>query len=178
MAQPNGNQDGLQDHVPNEVYPCADGFVAITATSDDQWSHLATLLADSELTGLSTESQRRTERDKVNGAVSQWIANWDADAAVELLQSVGVPAGKVQTADDLINGDPQLAARGFWRNVTHAVFEGRTVDTFPSLWNGRRLPTYLLSPSYLGEHNFEVWSQLAGLDFGEVAEGVGEGLFA
>jgi len=177
MAQPNGNQDGLQDHVPNEVYPCADGFVAITATSDDQWSHLATLLADSDLTDLSTESERRTERDKINGAVSQWIANWDADAAVELLQSIGVPAGKVQTADDLINGDPQLAARGFWRNVTHAVFEGRTVDTFPSLWNGRRLPTYLLSPSYLGEHNFEVWSQFAGLDFEEVAEGVGEGLF-
>ena len=84
---------------------------------------------------------------------------------------------RAQNANDLINEDPQLAARGFWRDTTHDVFGDRTIDTFPALWNGRRLPASALSPSYLGEHNFEVWTQLAGLDFEEVAEGVGNGLF-
>ena len=177
VAQPHGNQDGLHDHVPNEVYPCADGFVAVTATNDEQWSHLAALLANPELMGLATEAERRTERDKINRIFSQWVADRDTNSVVELLQSVGVPVGKVQDANDLINDDPQLAARGFWRGATHDVFGDRTIDTFPALWNGHRLPASVLSPSYLGEHNFEVWTQLAGLDFEEVAEGVGNGLF-
>jgi benzylsuccinate CoA-transferase BbsF subunit len=127
--------------------------------------------------GLSTEAERRTKRDEINRVFTEWAADRDTDSVVELLQSIGVPAGKVQNADDLINEDPQLAARGFWRDVTHDVFGDRTIDTFPALWNGRRLPASALSPSYLGEHNFEVWTQLAGLDFEEVAEGVGNGLF-
>ncbi|MEC8922419.1 MAG: hypothetical protein VX558_07285, partial [Actinomycetota bacterium] len=57
------------------------------------------------------------------------------------------------------------------------IFGDRTIDTFPALWNGHRLTTNLLSPSYLGEHNFEVWTELADLDFEEVADGVGNGLF-
>jgi len=178
MAQPHGNQDGLQDHVPNEVYPCADGFVAVTATDDEQWSRLAALLANPELMGLSTETERRAERDKINQVFREWGADQDTNSVVELLQSIGVPVAKVQNADDLLNEDPQLAARGFWRDATHDVFGDRTIDTFPALWNGRRLPTRLLSPSYLGEHNFEVWTELAGLDFEEVAEGIGNGLFS
>jgi crotonobetainyl-CoA:carnitine CoA-transferase CaiB-like acyl-CoA transferase len=178
MAQPHGNQDGLQDHIPNEVYPCADGFVAVTATDDEQWSRLAALLANPELMGLSTETERRAERDKINQVFREWGADQDTNSVVELLQSIGVPVAKVQNADDLINEDPQLAARGFWRDATHDVFGDRTIDTFPALWNGRRLPTRLLSPSYLGEHNFEVWTELAGLDFEEVAEGIGNGLFS
>jgi crotonobetainyl-CoA:carnitine CoA-transferase CaiB-like acyl-CoA transferase len=178
MAQPHGNQDGLQDHIPNEVYPCADGFVAVTATDDEQWARLAALLANPELMGLSTETERRAERDKINQVFREWGADQDTNSVVELLQSIGVPVAKVQNADDLINEDPQLAARGFWRDATHDVFGDRTIDTFPALWNGRRLPTRLLSPSYLGEHNFEVWTELAGLDFEEVAEGIGNGLFS
>jgi len=178
MAQPHGNQDGLQDHIPNEVYPCADGFVAVTATDDEQWSRLAALLANPELMALSTETERRAERDKINQVFREWGADQDTNSVVELLQSIGVPVAKVQNADDLINRDPQLAARGFWRDATHDVFGDRTIDTFPALWNGRRLPTRLLSPSYLGEHNFEVWTELAGLDFEEVAEGIGNGLFS
>ena len=176
-AQPNGNQDGLQDHVPNEIFQCLDGFVAITATSDDQWLRLAALLANPELTGLSTELGRRAGRDKIDQAISEWVAGQNTASVVELLQSVGVPSGNVQNAGDLINDDPQLTARGFWRDVSHPIFGDRTIDTFPALWNGHRLTTNLLSPSYLGEHNFEVWTELADLDFEEVADGVGNGLF-
>jgi len=50
-------------------------------------------------------------------------------------------------------------------------------DTFPALWDGERLLNERLSPAYLGEHNFEVWTQLAGLDAEQVAEGMSNGLF-
>ena len=97
---------------------------------------------------------------------------------VELLQSIRVPAGMVQNAGHLVQEDPQLSARNFWRDVEHPIFGKRMVDTFPSLIDGVRPPTNLLSPSYLGEHNFEVWPELAGMEVDEVAEGIGDGLFS
>ena len=99
-------------------------------------------------------------------------------AVVELLQSVRVPAGMVQNAGQLVQEDPQLCERGFWRDVEHPIFGKRVVDTFPSLIDGVRPPTNLLSPSYLGEHNFEVWPELADMQVDEVAEGIGDGLFS
>jgi hypothetical protein len=40
------------------------------------------------------------------------------------------------------------------------------------------LAPYAPPPSYVGEHNFEVYVELAGFDEVEVAEGMGDGLFS
>ena len=58
------------------------------------------------------------------------------------------------------------------------MFGDRRTDTFPALFDGERLAPQLLSPAYLGEHNFDVWTELAGLDFDDVAEAMGDGLFS
>ena len=44
VTQPNGNQDGLQDHVPNNVFGTTDGYLAITATNDSQWLSLQRII--------------------------------------------------------------------------------------------------------------------------------------
>ncbi len=36
----------------------------------------------------------------------------------------------------------------------------------------------MLSGAYIGEHNFDVYVELAGLEFEAIAEGMGDGLFA
>ena len=95
-----------------------------------------------------------------------------------LAQEAHIPAGRVQNAGHLLEDDPQLADRGFWRQVDHDVFGERTIDSFPALIDGVRPPTERLSPSYLGEHNFEVWTELSGLEPEEVAEGIGDDLFS
>ena len=41
----------------------------------------------------------------------------------------------------------------------------------------KRLPIERLSPAYLGEHNFDVWTELAGLEMEQVAEAMSDGLF-
>jgi len=94
-----------------------------------------------------------------------------------LLQRAGVPAGKVQDAGDLMV-DPQLVDRGLWRTCDHGVFGERPYDRFPALWSHMDLEPYVPPPSYVGEHNFEVFEELAGMDVGEIAEGMGDGLFS
>lgn len=178
-ARPHGNRDGLQDHVPNEVYPAGDGHVAVTVTDETQWLALVGLLGRPELADpeLAEEATRRARRNVIDDAVAAWIADRTADEAMETLQAAGVPAGKVQHAGQLDADDPQLRSRGFWVDVHHDVFGNRRTDTFPALWDGERLVPERLSPAYLGEHNFDVWTELAALDFDQVAEGIGGGLF-
>ena len=100
-----------------------------------------------------------------------------AEVGAEELQANGVPAGRVQDAEDLMR-DPQLEARDFWRSTDHAVFGTRPYDRFPAIWSGTDLEPYLPSGAYIGEHNFDVYVELAGVDFEVIAEGMGDGLFA
>jgi crotonobetainyl-CoA:carnitine CoA-transferase CaiB-like acyl-CoA transferase len=177
-AQPAGNQDGLQDHVPNEVYVSNDGFVAVSITDDAQWPALVELVGEALADpALGTEQIRRERRSEIDAALADWVADRGADDAMEELQRSGVPAGKVQHAGELFNDDPQHKARAFWQSVDHDGFGARYVDTFPAMIDGQRLPVERLSPAYLGEHNFEVWTEVAGYEFDVVAEGMGTDLF-
>ena len=176
-VQPNGNVDPFGQLVPNECYRTIDGgFIAITCRHDDDWRRLVSA------TGLPSDARwetvpGRTERlADVNQALARWAGGVTADAAQATLQHAGVPAGKVQNAADLM-ADPQLVARGLWREGTHDVFGDRPYDRFPGLWSGTTLEPYLLSPTYVGEHNFEVYTEVAGLEEEFVAEGMADGLF-
>ena len=177
-VSPQGNRDGVADHVPNEVYAASDGFVAVTVTEPAQWLALVGLLGDPRLDDptLATELGRQDRRTLVDSVLGSWIAGRTAVSAAEELQAAGVPAGPVQNSHQLVSDDPQHAARSYWQPVDHAVFAERTVDAFPGLWNGRRWEPRLLSPAYLGEHNFDVWAA-AGYGVDEIAEGIGDGLF-
>jgi crotonobetainyl-CoA:carnitine CoA-transferase CaiB-like acyl-CoA transferase len=174
-AQPMGNRDGLADRVPNEVYRAADGFVAVTANDDGMWSTIAGIIG---LPADWTIERRRAERAVIDHAAARWIAERSAEEAMETLQASGVAAGRVQDADQLFLRDPQHQARTFWLEGDHDVFGRRPHDRFPGLWTHSELAPYRLSPPYLGESNFDVWSDVAGIDVEAVAEGMGTGLFS
>jgi crotonobetainyl-CoA:carnitine CoA-transferase CaiB-like acyl-CoA transferase len=179
-AQPHGNVDGLQDHVPNEVYRCRDGFVAVSVTNAAQWQSLVRLLDDARLAdpAWQDEATRASHRREIDAAIAAWMSRRDAEDAMGTLQTAGVPAGKVQHIGELIETDEQHRARAFWRPVSHDFFGDRLTDTFPALWDGERPPVERLAPAYLGEHNFQVYGELAGMDEQEIAEGMADGLFS
>jgi crotonobetainyl-CoA:carnitine CoA-transferase CaiB-like acyl-CoA transferase len=179
-AQPEGNTDGLQDHVPNEVYRGLDGFLAVSVTSAEQWQGLVATLGDGDLANAAwtDEATRAEHRAQIDAIVGGWVADQSVDEAMLTLQTAGVPAGKVQDMRHLVEDDAQHGERNFWQAVTHDTFGKRITDCFPALWDGQRLPVERLSPAYLGEHNFEVWTELAGLDVDEVAAGMADGLFS
>jgi crotonobetainyl-CoA:carnitine CoA-transferase CaiB-like acyl-CoA transferase len=121
---------------------------------------------------------RAGHRREIDAAVAAWTAERDAVQAMTLLQEAGVPAGKVQHIEELTEADPQHRARDFWRRATHDFFGERLTDTFPALWDGERPPVERLAPTYLGEHNFEIFSELAGMSEEAIAEGMADGLFS
>jgi hypothetical protein len=86
----------------------------------------------------------------------------------------------VQNAVHLSEQDPQLGHRDWLVHMDSGICGTQHTDRFPAILRdagGSELaPTYRASP-YLGEHNFDVYPQILGLDEGEVSERMGDGLF-
>lgn len=180
-ATAQGNRDGLDDIVPNEVYRSADGgWLAVSARDDVEWRRLCDALGDGavarELRALDV-SARRARRGEIDAALAAWASARDADSAMHLLQEAGVPAGKVQDARDLVEADPQLAARGAFVAVPHATLGTQSFDRFPGTFSGVDLDPYRASPAF-GEHTFEVYGELLGMTEEEIALGIADGLFS
>ena len=180
-AHPQGNQDGFVDMVPNEIYPCLNNeWLAVTVRNDDEWRSLCQATGLSELAAnnqLVTVEGRRQNRSTVNDALRAWAANQDAGQAMQQLQSAGVPAGKIQTAQDLTDNDEQLAVREWLSEVEHPLFSRHPVDRFPGHFSESKLEPYKPAP-FFGEHNFTVYGELLGMSETEIAAAIGDGLFA
>ena len=101
---------------PHDCYPCTgeDRWCVIAAETDQQWTALAKVLgaAIEQDPRFNTNAGRLKYRDELNAIISQWTKDKDAFAVRDQLQNAGVPAGVVQTGEDLTN-DPQLRDRGF-----------------------------------------------------------------
>jgi crotonobetainyl-CoA:carnitine CoA-transferase CaiB-like acyl-CoA transferase len=181
-AHPAGNVDPFGQWCPNEVYRCGNQReLAVTCRSDEEWRRLCSTvawpMADlAQDPSLATVAGRFARREEIDARLREWCASRRAEDAMEALQANGVPAGIVQDGGDL-TADPQLAARNFWRRTDHAVFGERPYDRFPALWSGTDLEPYVLSGAFIGESNFDVYRELAGLDEEAIATGMGDGLF-
>jgi len=180
-AQPQGNQDAFTDYVPNDVYCCRnDEWLAITARDDQEWRCLCEVIGRQELADdgrLASVANRRLHRSEVDAAIGAWAAQQDAAQAMQQLQAGGVPAGKVQNAQDLTERDEQLAARRWLLEVEHKLLGRHQLDRFPATFSDTSLEPYQSAP-FFGEHNFEVYKELLRMSDEEIAAAIGEGLFA
>ena len=113
-AEPVGNDSPWEDWTPHAIYPCQgdDHWCAIAVVSDHQWRALCRLmdaadwLNDDQLSSVEGRTARQSE---INARVSDWTSNQDRYELMDRCQQAGVPAGVVQTGEDLTQRDPQLA---------------------------------------------------------------------
>lgn len=170
-ARRNGNFD--PSFAPHDSYPCAgdDQWCAIAVETDDQWQALCSAMGSPEWamdTALDTAEGRREHRDEIDAQLGEFTINHDPWALMELLQESGVPAGMVQRSSDH-QADPQLAHREFFRHLNHpemgeVPYEGHQYK-IAGYNNGPRTPA-----PCLGEHTYEVLTELLGYDGDEVTE--------
>jgi benzylsuccinate CoA-transferase BbsF subunit len=150
--------------------PVDDRWVAVACPSDEVWPALAGAIGRPDLAAdpaLATAAGRRAARRQLDEAVSAWTARRPAADATDALQAVGVAACTVQTSADCV-ADPQLAHRGHIVRVEHPQRECIVEGTRCILSRTPGRPR-AHAPS-LGEHNFEVLSDLLGYDADRIAE--------
>jgi crotonobetainyl-CoA:carnitine CoA-transferase CaiB-like acyl-CoA transferase len=164
IDEPIGNVD--PDIAPNGCYPCSepDSWVTIVVRTDDQWQRLKQALGNPEWANYSrfdSVSGRLQAREQIDAHLREWTQTLTPYEAFERLQAVHVPAGPVCQVDGPPT-DPHLAARGFYRWVTHPV-TGQYRRPGP-LFNLSATPVqFRRHTNLLGEHNHEVFCDLLGL---------------
>ncbi len=143
-----GNQHPT--YIAQGIYPCSDGWIAISI------KHQAHLNSFCQLMACSAESAPS------DAQVAAWTVRFEKQALMAQLQALGVPAGAVLNGPDLL-ADPQLTARGGYlaqdrpglgiKHYPSQPYQFRHVPEQPA----RRAPM-------LGEHLEEVLTQEVGLN--------------
>jgi len=162
VLEPSGNRDPYI--APHGVYPCAgnDSWIAIACETEQQWRSLADLLDQPRLTASSSAqlATRQSAEDDIDNIISKWTSNFDAAELEALLQSRGIPAGKVASSEDM-SRDPQLAHRGHFVPIEAAGLG--TIAVERSSYILSRTPGRIVRPApTLGCDNSHVLGELLG----------------
>jgi len=151
---------------PHAAYRCSgqDRWCAVAVRDDEEWSCFCRVLDNPEWTGdqkFSTLQGRLEHQDELDRLVEEWTQNRTAEEVMALMQAAGVPAGVVQTAEDIHN-DPQLRHYHFLRELEHPEIGKHYYDGIPFVLS--KTPGELNMPApCLGEHNEYVYRELLGM---------------
>lgn len=137
---------------PYQTLPVSDGYFIIACGNDGQFAKLTALLGIGEIAGDSrflTNSSRVANRDALTAMLEERTKQWLRDDLLAALAKAGVPAGPINTVEDVF-ADPQFIARNM-RIDPDGVPGLRTPIRFSDaeLKLDRRSPT-------LGEHSNDV----------------------
>jgi len=172
-ARPAGNRHPFGAWAPHGIYRCIgdDCWVAIAVRGDAQWRTFCEVMGRAELAShprFASHKGRIENQDALDAVIEDWTKTRDRYGIVALCQAHQIAAGAVQDARDLTEGDPQLAARGFFGTAVAEVRGEYPVDRFPARFNGQRPPTYE-GVRQLGADTFDVLRDVLGLSDDEVA---------
>jgi crotonobetainyl-CoA:carnitine CoA-transferase CaiB-like acyl-CoA transferase len=127
---------------PHDCYPCAgeDRWCVIAAENEQQWEALAKILGggidhDARFKTVENRIKHRTELNRI---VAAWTRDQDRFVVMDRLQKAGVPAGVVQTGEDLTQ-DPQLIERGFIVAVENPRLGAVVLPNFPLHFTNAKL---------------------------------------
>jgi crotonobetainyl-CoA:carnitine CoA-transferase CaiB-like acyl-CoA transferase len=153
------------ERAPQGVYPCAgvDRWIALSICSDDQWRALADLLRLNARPQWSNLAGRLAEHDAIDAVIQAASRNLDARTLADAMQARGIAAGMVLDARDVLETDPQLAARGHWVTLDHPEVGPSTYNSAPYRYSDAKASPTSPAP-LLGQHTREVCRELLGLD--------------
>jgi len=160
-----GNRHGGLAEAPYNVYPTADGYIAIICVGEAHWRNLTQLmgaegLADDER--FATLAERVKNVDLVDALVSKWTSQQSSAELFEQMMAAHVPCAPVRTLDEVVN-DENMHARGALTWIDHPEYGRIVVQQSPLCFDGvERFP---LEPSRrLGADTHDILDRLCGFD--------------
>ena len=164
---------GHPDHEIYGTWQCAargddgDRWIAITVTSNDELASLTEVAGQPAWASLEPEA--------IKAAIAAWTRTQQAEELMQRLQLAGVPAGVVQTPEDL-RSDPQLAYRGHFWMLDHPTMGHRAYDG-PSFRLSETPAELTKAAPLLGEDNESVYKDIVGMSDEEYVEHLVSGAF-
>ena len=169
VLQTRGNFDPTM--VPYGNYPCAgdDEWVSIAVATEDEWQDMIAALGNPEWakqSAFASKYQRLKNRGAVDSQLVQWTSSRSAAEITELLQSHGVAAMPVMSAEQRLF-NPHFRDRGLYTEIEHPALGAEPI--FNLMWNLSKTPSRIRRHApLLGEHNRQVFCDIMGMPETEV----------
>ncbi|MBV1906907.1 MAG: CoA transferase [Pseudomonadales bacterium] len=124
-SEPTGNKLPYDIAAPHACYPCAgvsgdavvdERWVAIACMTDEQWGAFKGVMGNpawADESVFDSASGRVENVTRLDEGVTKYTQTLSPEDIMVACQKVGVPAGVVQNAEDLVERDPQLKQSGF-----------------------------------------------------------------
>ena len=169
--EPQGNFSRLA--APHGCYKCKgdDRWCVISVETQEEWVRFCEIAGhrecadDARFTDLTARISHKQELDLL---VESWTKRHTPHQVMLTLQREGIPAGVVQTAEDLYR-DPHLRERGFAREVYHRQL-GWVTRVGPSVrLAGAKAVTAEFAHT-AGEDNEAVFGELLGLSSAQIKD--------
>ena len=181
VSQPMGNRLAHPAAAPHGAYQCLgdDRWCAIAVFSEDEWQAFCRAIGNPPWTQeprFATLPQRVQHADELDKLVEQWTNQRSAEEVMGIMQRAGVAAGVVQNAEDLVDKDPHLRARGFWERAYDPVFGETTFEGVPVCLSETPGRVQRGAPLF-GEHNNYIFGTLLGMSPEEIQQYTEEGVF-
>ncbi len=144
--------------VPYQVFPSADGHIIIACGNDGQFRKLCGLLGRpwADDPAYATNPGRVARRDVLVPEIAAVTSTWSKADLLAGFERVGVPAGPINTLDEVF-ADPQVLHRRMVSDLPEPAARGGTVPTLrgPIVIDGEPMvaPT---APPRLGQHGEEI----------------------
>ena len=174
-----GNGMPLEDVAPSDTYPCKpfgkNDYVHIYCSrhpGSKQWDNLCDVIGRPDLKQdvcpeMATPRSRYEHRDICDGAIKDWLKDYDKFTAMDILCKADIPAGALLSVDDITN-DPQYYERGLMVEVDHPQRGKVKLPGFAPKMSEVKVE-YECSPE-LGGSNEEVYGGLLGLTEEQLAD--------
>jgi len=156
--------------VPYQPFATADGYIMLAVGNDRLWQQFCQAAGRPELAdqpGFRTNAERVTNRADVVATVGEIMAQRTTAEWMELLERAGIPAGPINTVEQILD-DPHVLAREMVVTLQHPTAgEIKTVGIPAKLSDTPG--TVRSAPPLLGQHTDEILAEL-GYDAAAIAD--------
>jgi len=163
---------------PSNAYPTKDGDFLIAANQDTVFKRLAEAMGQPELADnarYATHMARGEHQTELDALVGAWTADKTADELQALMDTHGVPAGKIFKAPDMLE-DPQFQARSAIVDVDHPAWGNVKMQNVVPKLSDTPGEIRWAGPVEVGQHNTEVFEGLLGKSKTELASLAKQGI--
>lgn len=169
----------LSSAAPHNAYRCLgdDRWCAIAVFTDEEWTSFRNVIGDppwSTEPRFSSLDARKENEEELDQFVTEWTMNYMAEDVMMMMQTAGVAAGVVSNAEDVMEKDPQLQHRRFFREIEHPELGTYRAPRPPYIFS--RFDCQLGRAPMLGEHNEYVLKNIVDLTDEEISKLILDGV--
>ncbi|MFC1974120.1 CaiB/BaiF CoA transferase family protein [Chloroflexota bacterium] len=167
---------------PHGVYPCKgnDRWCTIAVFNNKEWQILCKLMdnpkwaIDPRFASILGRTQNSECLDRL---IAEWTIKYPPEKIMATLQDAGVPAGIVETGEDLVNHDPQLKHRQHFVVLDHPEMGPHLAEKPPFSLSKASSGPQRPAPCF-GEHTEYVCHEILGMRDEEFTELVAAGVLS